>query len=90
MAIVAQIGYILLFILFILMMLRVILWIIGMFIPPLMDNAFARMITSITEPVIAPYRAILPAVNGIDFFSFIFSIIIIQIMMNFLNGLAHL
>ena len=90
MAIVAQIGYILLFILFILMMLRVILWIIGMFIPPLMDNPFARMITSMTEPVIAPYRAILPAVNGIDFFSFIFSIIIIQIMMNFLNGLAHL
>lgn len=90
MAILAQIGYILLFILFILMMLRVILWIIGMFIPPLMDNAFARMITSVTEPVIAPYRAILPAVNGIDFFSFIFSIIIIQIMMNFLNGLAHL
>jgi len=90
MAIVAQIGYILLFILFILMMLRVILWIIGMFIPPIMDNAFARMLTSMTEPVIAPYRAILPAVNGIDFFSFIFSIIIIQIMMNFLNGLAHL
>jgi YggT family protein len=90
MAIVAQIGYILLFILFILMMLRVILWIIGMFIPPIMDNPFARMLTSMTEPVIAPYRAILPAVNGIDFFSFIFSIIIIQIMMNFLNGLAHL
>ena len=90
MAIVAQLGYIVLFILFILMMLRVILWIIGMFIPPIMDNAFARMLTSMTEPVIAPYRAILPAVNGIDFFSFIFSIIIIQIMMNFLNGLAHL
>ena len=90
MAIVAEIGYILLFILFILMMLRVILWIIGMFIPPLMDNAFARMITSMTEPVIAPYRAILPAVNGIDFFSFIFSIIIIQIMMNFLSHLAAL
>lgn len=90
MAIVAQIGYILLFILFILMMLRVILWIIGMFIPPLMDNAFARMIASMTEPVIAPYRAILPAVNGIDFFSFIFSIIIIQIMMNFLSHLANL
>jgi hypothetical protein len=32
----------------------------------------------------------LPAVNGIDFFSFIFSIIIIQIMMNFLNHLAAL
>ena len=90
MAIVAQVGYILLFILFILMMLRVILWIIGMFIPPLMDNSFARLITSMTEPVIAPYRAILPAVNGIDFFSFIFSIIIIQIMMNFLTHLAAL
>lgn len=90
MAFVAQIGYILLFILFILMMLRVILWFIGMFIPPLMDNAFARLITSMTEPVIAPYRAILPAVNGIDFFSFIFSIIIIQIMMNFLSHLAAL
>lgn len=90
MAIVALVGYILLFILFILMMLRVILWIISMFIPPLMDNSFARLITSMTEPVIAPYRAILPAVNGIDFFSFIFSIIIIQIMMNFLNHLAAL
>lgn len=90
MAIVAQIGYILLFGLFILMMLRVILWIIGLFIPPLMDNQFARLLTSMTEPVIAPYRALLPAVNGIDFFSFIFSIIIIQVMMSFLSSLAHL
>jgi YggT family protein len=90
MAIVAQVGYILLAILLVLMMVRVILWIIGMFIPPLQDNPFARLITSMTEPVIAPYRAILPAVNGIDFFSFIFSIIIIQIMMGFLGHLAAL
>lgn len=90
MVILAWIGYYLLFVLFILMMLRVILWIVGMFIPPLMDNAFARMVTSMTEPIIAPYRAILPAVNGIDFFSFIFSIIVIQLMMNYLNMLAQL
>ena len=90
MAIVAWVAYYLLFFLFILMMLRVILWIVGMFIPPLMDNPFARMVTSMTEPIIAPYRAILPAVNGIDFFSFIFSIIVIQLMMNYLNMLAQL
>ena len=90
MAIVAWVAYYLLFFLFILMMLRVILWIVGMFIPPLMDNGFARMVTSMTEPIIAPYRAILPAVNGIDFFSFIFSIIVIQLMMGYLNSLALL
>lgn len=90
MAIVAWVAYYLLFILFILMMLRVILWIVGMFIPPLMDNGFARLVTSMTEPIIAPYRAILPAVNGIDFFSFIFSIIVIQLMMGYLNSLALL
>ncbi|MDB5079203.1 MAG: hypothetical protein JWP00_1127 [Chloroflexi bacterium] len=90
MAILAWVAYYLLFALFIMMMLRVILWLIGMFVPPLMDNPFARMITSLTEPIIAPYRSILPAVNGIDFFSFIFSIIVIQLMMNYLSQLARL
>lgn len=90
MAILVWIAYYLLLALFILMMLRIILWLVGMFIPPLMDNPFARLITSMTEPIIAPYRAILPAVNGIDFFSFIFSIIVIQLMMNFVNQLARL
>ena len=90
MAIVAWVGWLFLVILFALMMIRMILWIVGMFIPPLMDNGFARMVTSMTEPIIAPYRAILPAVNGIDFFSFIFSIIVIQLMMGFLDSLVHL
>ncbi len=90
MAILAWIAYYLLLALFILMMVRVILWLVGMFIPALADNAFSRVIASLTEPIIAPYRAILPEVNGIDFFSFIFSIIIIQLMMNYLNQLARL
>jgi YggT family protein len=90
MAILAWVAYYLLLALFILMMVRIILWLIGMFIPGLMDNPFSRVITSLTEPIIAPYRAILPQVNGIDFFSFIFSIIVIQLMMNYLNQLARL
>ncbi len=82
MAIVALLVYYLLFALFILMIVRMIMSWVGMFVPPLLDNAFSRLLASITEPVISPFRALLPSINGLDFFSFIFAIIMLQLMMS--------
>lgn len=82
--------YWLLVIMFVVMIVRMIVSLIALFVPPLMDNPFSRMLASITEPIIAPYRAMLPTVKGIDLFSFIFAIIILQIMISFVGGLANI
>ncbi len=82
------IGYWLLLALFIVMIVRMIVSLIAIFVPPLMDNGFSRFLASMTEPVISPFRALLPTINGIDFFSFIFAIIMLQLMMQFVGGLA--
>jgi uncharacterized protein YggT (Ycf19 family) len=82
--------YWLLVIMLVVMIVRMIVSLLSLVVPPLADNPFSRMLASITEPIIAPFRAFLPTFNGVDFFSFIFAIIMLQIMMNFVNIFANL
>ncbi len=88
MAIFPAIVYILLIIMQIAFFLRFIMWIIGMIVPPLMDSGFSRFLASMTEPIISPFRTLVPEIRGIDLFSFVFAYIMLQIMTSFVGGLA--
>ncbi len=84
------IGYTLLYILNLAILLRVLLWLVGMFVPPLADTGFGRFLNSVTEPIISPFRLLVPTINGIDLFSFLLAVIILRIMLTFVGDFANL
>lgn len=88
MVVLALIAYYMLLVLFVIMIISMIMSWIALAVPPLANNGFYRFLQSVTAPVISPFRALLPAINGIDFFSFIFAIVMLQLMMNFVGRLA--
>lgn len=83
------VPYLLLWVLSIAIFLRFILGWLGMLIPPLINNGFYKLIVSVSEPIMAPFRPLMPAINGIDLFSFIFASIMVQIMLNLVGILAN-
>jgi uncharacterized protein YggT (Ycf19 family) len=84
----ALIVYVLLTLLAVVLFVNFICWIISMAIPPFQESAFFRFIQSIVNPIVQPFRGIIPAVNGVDFFSFMFAIIFVYIIRGFVGMLA--
>lgn len=83
------IVYILLTIMSLLLFARMICWIIAMIVPPFADNVINRILASLTEPMIRPFRAVLPTINGIDIVSFIFASVFISVVRRMLQILAN-
>ena len=86
------IVFFLLVIVAIAMYVRILIWLLAMLIPDMantfMSNGFYRLAFSLTEPLISPFRRIVPMTGSVDWFSFIFANISIYIMINFMSELA--
>ena len=88
------IVYIMITIVFFAMIARMILWLVLMFFPDLervfTGNIFYQTVFSLSEPMIAPFRSVLPTISRIDIFSFVFASIILQIVRSYIGMMAGL
>ncbi|HEX2913812.1 MAG TPA: YggT family protein [Chloroflexia bacterium] len=87
--ILAQIVFWIVYVFYIILIVRAIISLVAMFVPPFMDNPFYRFLAGMTDPVITPFRSLLPTINGLDLFSFIFAFILVRVVLiSYLGSLA--
>jgi uncharacterized protein YggT (Ycf19 family) len=84
----ALIVYLLLTFMWLMVIASVICWVISLAVPTITGTGFYRFVQGVINPVVQPFRAVIPTVNGIDFFSFILAFAFLQIVRSFVGGLA--
>ncbi len=88
MSVFPSIVYVLLYIESIALLVMLIMSWVVVAVPPLGQNPFFRILVSMTEPIIAPFRTLLPVIKGLDLFSFIFAYMMLRIMLGLVGTLS--